>query len=319
MGRAGRSSGFLPVAGGLTATAWLTLWLWGQSPYARYLEHGNWTELGSAAVICHALPGGDLLLPLTLYAGGWVLMIAAMMLPTTLPLLDRFARLVGDRVDRRRLIGLVIIGYLLVWAGFGVAAHLLDAALHERAQQMAWLAFNGWALGAAVLAIAGLFQFSRLKYRCLAKCRTPLSFVAKHWHGPNPLRNALLLGLDHGVFCVGCCWAIMLLDVCRRHRKCRLDAGARPADGGGEEHAMGGTAQSAVGCRTAGCRGGCRRGQPRRLTECCCRPNGPGLRSFSFRACSGTDTAHVATPAQAGAYKSGLVVRGLRLPRRGYS
>ena len=211
MGRAGRSSGFLPVAGGLTATAWLTLWLWGQSPYARYLEHGNWTELGSAAVICHALPGGDLLLPLTLYAGGWVLMIAAMMLPTTLPLLDRFARLVGDRVDRRRLIGLVIIGYLLVWAGFGVAAHLLDAALHERAQQMAWLTLNGWALGAAVLAIAGLFQFSRLKYRCLAKCRTPLSFVAKHWHGPNPLRNALLLGLDHGVFCVGCCWAIMLL------------------------------------------------------------------------------------------------------------
>jgi len=211
MDRASGRSGFLPVAVGLIATAWVTLWLWGQSPYARYLEHGNWTEPGSAAAICHAVPGGDLLLPLMLYAGGWVLMIAAMMLPTTLPLLNRFARLVRDRVDRSRLIALVIFGYLLVWAGFGVAAHLLDASLHEKIRQTGWLPFNGWVVGSAVLAIAGLFQFSRLKYRCLAKCRTPFSFVAKHWHGPRPLRNALLLGLDHGVFCVGCCWAIMLL------------------------------------------------------------------------------------------------------------
>ena len=62
-----------------------------------------------------------------------------------------------------------------------------------------------------MLAGAGLFQFSRLKYRCLDKCRTPLGFIAEHWRGRAPRRKALRLGLDHGAFCVGCCWALMLL------------------------------------------------------------------------------------------------------------
>jgi predicted metal-binding membrane protein len=62
-----------------------------------------------------------------------------------------------------------------------------------------------------MLLLAGGFQFSRLKYRCLDKCRAPLSFVMERWRGRNELRNALLLGIDHGIFCVGCCWALMLL------------------------------------------------------------------------------------------------------------
>jgi predicted metal-binding membrane protein len=66
-------------------------------------------------------------------------------------------------------------------------------------------------LGAGVLAIAGLFQFSSFKYHCLDKCRTPFSFIAEHWHGAAPRFGALRLGIDHGIFCVGCCWAIMLL------------------------------------------------------------------------------------------------------------
>jgi predicted metal-binding membrane protein len=69
----------------------------------------------------------------------------------------------------------------------------------------------GWAIGAAVLAGAGLFQFSALKYRCLEQCHTPFAFVASRWHGRSPLREAWRLGVDHGVFCVGCCWALMLL------------------------------------------------------------------------------------------------------------
>ena len=134
-----------------------------------------------------------------------------MMLPTALPLFRRFDTLVRPRGDRRRLIALLIAGYLLVWAGFGVAAHLLDAALHAAVPQSEWLTLNGWAIGAAVLAGAGLFQFSRLKYHCLDKCRTPYGFIVQHWHGPRPLRSALQLGFDHGLYCVGCCWAIMLL------------------------------------------------------------------------------------------------------------
>ena len=67
------------------------------------------------------------------------------------------------------LLGLVIVGYLAVWSAFGSAAHLADLALHALVPQSPWLTFNGWALGAAVLAIAGLFQFSDLKRRCLPR------------------------------------------------------------------------------------------------------------------------------------------------------
>ena len=204
-------SWFLPIAGLLTATTWLALWLWEESPYGRYLDHGRWTEIGFARVICRAVPAGDVALPLLLYVGGWLLMTAAMMLPTTLPLLQRFRLLVQARPERGQLIALLIAGYLAAWVGFGLAAHLADAALHAAAQQAGWLAANGPMIGAAVLATAGLFQFSRLKYRCLDRCRTPLSFLTQHWHGPRPRRSSFRLGLDHGVFCVGCCWAIMLL------------------------------------------------------------------------------------------------------------
>jgi predicted metal-binding membrane protein len=202
---------FGPIAGLLTAAAWLALLLWRQSPYGRYLDHGSWTEIGLGAGVCAALPAAVWAVPVVLYIGGWLLMIAAMMLPTVLPLLRRFERLVASRPNRGRLLALLIAGYLLAWLGFGVAAHLLDAGLREAALRSDWLLFNGWAVGSAILAGAGLFQFTRLKYHCLTRCRTPLSFIARHWRGRTPLRNALLLGLDHGVFCVGCCWAIMLL------------------------------------------------------------------------------------------------------------
>jgi predicted metal-binding membrane protein len=203
--------GFAPVASSLIGISWLALWLWGQSPYARYLEHARWTELGTAGTICRVLPAGEVLLPLVLYAGGWVLMTAAMMLPAAWPLFRRFERMVQGRPDRRRLGAAVIGGYLTVWLGFGLAAHLLDTGLHAAVRRSAWLSVNGWVVGALVLAVAGLFQFSPLKYHCLARCRTPFGFIAQHWRGPEPLRNALLLGLHHGLFCVGCCWAIMLL------------------------------------------------------------------------------------------------------------
>jgi predicted metal-binding membrane protein len=201
----------VPILAALVAVCWGALWLCGEGPYGRYLEHGRWTDAGPAAALCRALPAGNVALPLALYAGGWLLMTAAMMLPTTLPLVDRFERVVQERPDRRRLLAPLIGGYLAVWAGFGVAAHLTDAGLHELARRSTWLSWNGWVVGSLILAVAGLFQFSRLKYRCLARCRAPYGFIAKHWRGLRPYRDALSLGLDHGWFCLGCCWAIMLL------------------------------------------------------------------------------------------------------------
>jgi predicted metal-binding membrane protein len=206
-----RHGSALPLIGGLIAFAWLTLVLWEQSPYGRYLDHGQWTELGLAAYVCHSLPAGNVVLPALLYVGGWVLMTAAMMLPTTLPLIGIFERLVEYRPDRAALLSLLILGYLSIWGAFGLVAHAIDYLLHGIVIALPWFTFNGWIVGAGVLAVAGTFQLSTLKYHCLDKCRTPFSFVNEHWTGQSPQRQSFLLGAHHGIFCVGCCWAIMLL------------------------------------------------------------------------------------------------------------
>jgi predicted metal-binding membrane protein len=206
-----RRDAWLPVVGALIALAWLTLVLWAQSPYGRFLEHDEWLRSGLAAPICRALPAGAVTLPALLYVGGWLLMTVAMMLPTVLPLLAIFARITSSRPNRGLLLGLLIAGYLSVWTAFGIVAHGADMGLHALIDGNAVLSVNGWLVGVAVLILAGLFQFSALKYRCLDKCRTPFSFVNAHWSGRAERRQSFRLGVHHGLFCVGCCWAIMLL------------------------------------------------------------------------------------------------------------
>jgi predicted metal-binding membrane protein len=202
---------FATVLGALAALAWAALWAWTSSPYGRYLEHDDWTASGPAAALCRAIPAGGVLVPMALYAAAWILMTAAMMLPTTLPLFNTFDRLVAADPDRPRLLALLGLGYMAVWGLFGLAAHALHALVLALLAGVPALAWHGWAIGAAVIATAGAFQFSALKYRCLEKCRTPLSFVMAHWRGGAPRWQALRLGAAHGLFCVGCCWALMLL------------------------------------------------------------------------------------------------------------
>jgi len=196
---------FIWLIGLLVSLAWVVLWVWGRSPYGRFLHHGQMGAIGSDGSIA------TVFLPLALYLIGWTLMTAAMMLPTTFPLLEIFRRLTQRRPDRSRLMAGVVAGYLGVWLAFGIAAHSADWVLHQVAEHSPWLETNGWVIGAATLLLAGGFQFTRLKYRCLDKCRAPLSFVMERWQGRHEHRNALRLGIDHGIFCVGCCWALMLL------------------------------------------------------------------------------------------------------------
>jgi predicted metal-binding membrane protein len=149
--------------------------------------------------------------PLAVAVAGWTLMTAAMMLPTTLPLLASFHALARRRPDRGLLVALVVTGYLGVWSAFGAAVHAAGLRLHTVAERTDWLAGRGWLVGAAALVVAGLYQFTPLKHRCLDRCRSPLGFVMEHWRGRQERRQAFWLGTHHGLFCVGCCWSLMLL------------------------------------------------------------------------------------------------------------
>jgi predicted metal-binding membrane protein len=195
----------------LAALAWALLWWWSASPFGRYVSHGGWTDLPGIAALCRALPEGGIVVPAMLHALAWVLMIAAMMLPTTYPLLALFRRIAAGRADARMLVALVVAGFFVPWLAFGLAAHAVDSLLVTAASRLPAIAAYGWAFGAVVLAGAGAFQWSALKYRCLEECHSPFSFISARWHGRSPRREAWRLGFDHGLFCVGCCWALMLV------------------------------------------------------------------------------------------------------------
>jgi predicted metal-binding membrane protein len=112
--RPGRTESAFPrLASALVVLSWITLLVWDASPSARYLNHGDWTTIGLGASVCASVPGGTWLVPGLLYGSGWLLMSAAMMLPTSLPLIRRFDRMISGRSDRAMLHGLLITGYLL--------------------------------------------------------------------------------------------------------------------------------------------------------------------------------------------------------------
>jgi len=195
----------------LAAMGWASMALWSASPYARYLDHGGWLDAPGLHAACEAIPQGTVVVPAVLHAGAWLLMIVAMMLPTTLPLLNIFARVTAGRAEAGPLLALLALGYMAAWGGFGLVAHAADSAIHLASGSSGWLTTHGWVIGALILAFAGAFQFSALKYRCLERCRTPFGFVNARWRGRRPTREAFRIGFDHGLFCVGCCWALMLV------------------------------------------------------------------------------------------------------------
>jgi predicted metal-binding membrane protein len=184
----------------LSALAWLALLLWGASPYAWLLNHQALDTVPAQSV-------GRLLIVVS----GWSVMTVAMMLPTSLPLINLFAALTRQHPGHSRLVGLLIAGYLSVWSFFGLLVHVADLGLHLAVATAPMLRDPAGLLGAGTLLIAGVYQFTPLKRRCLEQCRSPFSFVMSHWHGRQPLTEALWLGLHHGLYCLGCCWSLMLL------------------------------------------------------------------------------------------------------------
>jgi len=189
----------VPILLALVALAWVTLIVLGQSPYGRYLSHHSLDAVRG---------GGSLML---VFVAGWLVMLVAMMLPTSLPLVIMFDRLARRRTDHMGLVGLLLAGYLSIWTLFGMLVYLGDSILHVAVAGSPWLADHVSALSAGVLLLAGVYQFTPLKYHCLDKCRSPFSFITEHWRGRNEQGQAFLLGIHHGRFCLGCCWTLMLV------------------------------------------------------------------------------------------------------------
>jgi predicted metal-binding membrane protein len=102
-----------------------------------------------------------------------------------------------------------VSAYLLIWTLMGVAAYAAAVSAEHLAGQSTWLLANGRRLGGVVLVSAGLYQLSPLKHLCLTKCRSPLAFVMTSWrHGYG---GAFRMGLEHGVYCLGCCWLLFVI------------------------------------------------------------------------------------------------------------
>ena len=183
--------------GALSIVAWISLWWWEDSPYKAFLGHQGGI--------------GPLPIEATLFSVGWALMIIAMMLPSSIPLVLTFGALVRRRRTPGRLVALLLLGYLVIWTVFGLGAWVLDRGIHAGVDAIPWLAEHPQLIIGSTLLIAGLWQFSPIRDRCLDECRSPLGFVANRWHGTAERREAFAMGIAHGAFCVGCCWSLMLV------------------------------------------------------------------------------------------------------------
>jgi len=146
------------------------------------------------------------------YVGIWVTMMAAMMLPSAAPMVLVFARIARERNRRGQAFvptWIFVAGYLAAWTGFGILAYAV-----YRLVAAADLGFLSWdeqgpLVAGAAIAVAGLYQLTPLKALCLTHCRTPLHVVLHGWRKGR--LGALRMGAEHGAYCVGCCWGMMVI------------------------------------------------------------------------------------------------------------
>jgi predicted metal-binding membrane protein len=147
-----------------------------------------------------------------LFIALWVAMMVAIMYPTAAPMIMAFARIHNDRRDRGRAFvpTWVFAGsYMALWSAAGLLAYGIAVAGDYLASQSAWLSDNAPRLGGGLLIVAGLYQLTPLKDICLSRCRTPMSFLMNSWR--EGLSGAVRMGLEHGAYCLGCCWLLFLI------------------------------------------------------------------------------------------------------------
>ena len=142
----------------------------------------------------------------------WAVMMVAMMLPTAAPMILLFATVNRKRREQRQPFvstGIFVAGYLIVWSIFASLAALAQARLHAAALLSPMMVSTSVVLGGVLLIAAGIFQFTPIKKACLSHCRSPLDFITSGWRDGGS--GALLMGVRHGAYCVGCCWVLMTL------------------------------------------------------------------------------------------------------------
>jgi len=142
----------------------------------------------------------------------WSVMMVAMMLPSAAPMILTFASVMRKRRHLGRPYVPVVVfvtGYVTVWCAFSAVAAVGQWFLHRHALLSPTMAGVSAGLGGLLLLGAGVFQFTPLKHMCLTHCRAPLEFILTRWREGG--RGAFQMGLEHGMFCTGCCWALMYL------------------------------------------------------------------------------------------------------------
>jgi predicted metal-binding membrane protein len=142
----------------------------------------------------------------------WIIMMAAMMIPSAAPMILIFTTINRKRRAQERPFvptGIFLLGYLVVWGVFSAVVTLLQWRLHQTALLTPMMASASPLLSGATLTAAGIFQLTPLKHVCLQHCRSPLGFLLTHWR--DDLRGVFQMGLKHGTYCLGCCWLLMAL------------------------------------------------------------------------------------------------------------
>jgi predicted metal-binding membrane protein len=191
------------IAGAALLLAALLAWRWlTVSNMGAMASHGMGTMAIAPWTAAYLIPAFAM----------WAVMMVAMMLPSAAPMILLHARIDRAVSPARRLMHtlLFVLAYLFVWSAFSAGAALAQALLIDLGLVSSFsLALGDRAAAAALLAGAALYQLSPVKAACLNQCRSPIHFVMQFW-SPG-IRGTLRLGLVHGLFCVGCCWVLMLL------------------------------------------------------------------------------------------------------------
>jgi predicted metal-binding membrane protein len=188
---------------GVTAIAWLYLFAMPQNSAGMAMDN-------MPGMAMPAEPWTPATFALT-FAMWWVMMLG-MMLPSAAPMILTFATLNrGKRAHGETFVptSVFALGYLIAWGVFSLAATLAQWMLDRIALLSPMASITSPVLGGTILILAGLYQFTPLKQACLRNCRSPFAFVLNHWRDGR--FGALRMGLEHGAYCLGCCWVLMAL------------------------------------------------------------------------------------------------------------